>query len=230
MKYANLAIAAEKSAEDSIIIDSYKSLFTGSGFYLTKNRDIVGSKRRPPKFPSTADDLIKNWNDKNRFVYTQRRYLLYLAGLNDKKVIKANYMNIKEAYDKWNKDYYVVVLGGEKQWACSLFVGEALYMMNKKELNGDGKYFSAKEIWENRLGLTLVDESKDVQPGNIVAFDGIHVEIVMEVNQGKKSFCSRGTGRTAVEEGGRIVGVDFGTKRCGDDRKLDDPTIKFFKI
>jgi hypothetical protein len=61
---SSLAKAAEDLAKDGLIMKSYDSFFNDkSGFILTKNGKLKGAIRRPPKFPSTAKDLIDYENN-----------------------------------------------------------------------------------------------------------------------------------------------------------------------
>ena len=96
-----------------------------------------------------------------------------------------------------------------------------------------GKYLSARDIWDATGSLKKIDKTKDkVQPGDIVAFGGTHVEIVTKVDG--NSFCSIGAGR-----GGNpynIIGYKNGTEECGwtppglQNRYIDNEKIRFRRV
>jgi hypothetical protein len=52
-----VANAAEKIANDEVIMDSYIAFFKGKGYFLTKNSELFGAKRKPLKFPATSATL-----------------------------------------------------------------------------------------------------------------------------------------------------------------------------
>ena len=190
---------------------------------------LFGAKRKPPKFPPTSNDFSKKWNDSSWFVSTQRKYLLLLAGFDvGRSVRDSDYSSLKNAYDKWKLNYYVVFYGEDAIWSCNLFVGESLYRAGYKSIMSGGKYLSAKQIW-NGEKLTSVKKD-DVQRGDIAAFGGVHVEIVTNVRRGQwfedDEFCSRGAGRGPTGNG---------DERCdasnwfSGSREISNNDIKFFR-
>jgi len=231
---SNIAIKAKVLGEDEIMMKSYKDFYNQKGYFLTKNSRLIGAKRKPPRFPDNEKGFSKKWGDPNWFVITQKKYLLFLAGFSDQKIITDSlYSSLKSAYDDWNSKYFVVIYGASEasKWACNLFVGEALYLADKTQMS-TGKYYSAKQIWNAEGGFKLVDK-KDVQEGDIAAFGGHHVEIVTRVRRGQwfedDEFCSRGAGRGSS---------GFGTERCdasftnwfSGSREINDENIKFLRV
>ena len=222
-----IAQKASELAADSIIMNSYKDFYNGKGYFLTKNAALTGAKRKPPRFPDSSKGFSKKWIDSNWFVYSQRVYLLILARIDNTTPVKdSDYARIKEAYNKWDSGYYVVIYGGDVGWACNLFVGETLYWAGKSKVV-DGKYYSAKQIWSAQGGFKEVDK-KNIERGDIVAFGGYHVEVVTRVTEkgiifkDKVSFCSRGAGRGPI---------DIGTERCNDpQRQVSNNNVKFLRV
>ena len=152
------------------------------------------------------------------------------SGVDQGSVSIQKYGYFLRAYEEWNSKYIVVIYGLDRGWACNLFVGEALHLANKNTVI-DGKYLSAKQIWNGAGKLSLVAK-KDVVPGNIAAFGGTHVEIVTKVTRSQSffddEFCSRGAGRGSS---------DFGTERCESNfnplagsHEINNDNIRFFKI
>lgn len=223
-----IALKAEDLGNDTKIMDSYRSFFKGNGFFLTKNGKLYGAKRKPPKFPSNAKELMSKWTNNDWFVTAQRNYLMFMAGIDKTSTIKAShYISLKSAYEKWGINYYVVDYGKDAKWACNLFVGETLHWAGVTQMNGS-KYYSAKQIWEGSGGFKAVAK-KDLKRGDVAAFGGHHVEIVTKVERNHyisdDDFCSRGAGRTVFFG---LLGGDFGTERCGHE--IDDEDVKFFRV
>ncbi|PAM94562.1 hypothetical protein B4N84_11315 [Flavobacterium sp. IR1] len=222
MGIEKIASAAETLASDNKIMDSYRDFYNNKGYFLTTNKALKGSSKIS-KFPTEAN-FLNSWKS---YDMATKIYLLQLANLKDNEVTLKNYAKIKAANDKWPKDYYVVYYGKNAQWACNLFVGETLFKAGYKQMNGE-KYYSAKQIWNAEGPFKRVDK-KNAERGDIVAFKGIHVEIVTKVNRGQRffddDFCSRGAGRG---------NSDFGTERCegitGNSREIDDENVRFLTI
>ncbi|OUL60265.1 hypothetical protein [Flavobacterium sp. AJR] len=222
MAIEKIASAAERLGNNPDIMNSYRDFYNLKEYILTKNKDL-GGYLKPSKFPA-ATYFIEEWK---KYSQAQMKYLLYLADLNDKEINLKNYSKFKNAYEKWPNGYYVIYYGKNAKWACNLFVGEALHMAGYELRNGN-KYYSAKDIWEAKGILKIVDK-KDVERGDIAAFGGSHVEIVTKVNRGQTffddDFCSRGAGRGSS---------DFGTEKCegfaGNSREIDNENIRFLTI
>ncbi|OWP83638.1 hypothetical protein BWK59_09470 [Flavobacterium davisii] len=222
-----VAREAEKIANDSVIMNSYKDFYESKGYFLTKNGELANAKRKPLHFPSTPNGFSKKWMDSSWFVLTQRKYLLLLAQFDkDRKVTDADYYALKRAYDNWKSGYYVVFYGEDAKWSCNLFVGESLFMAGYTILS-NGKYLSARQIWNGEKLKPVKKEN--VQIGDIAAFGGTHVEIVTQVRRGQlfedDEFCSRGAGRGASGNG---------TEKCdasswASSREINNDNIKFFR-
>jgi len=224
-----VANAAERIANDEVIMDSYIAFYKGKGYFLTKNSELFGAKRKPPKFPAISNDFAKKWNDSTWFVSTQRKYLLLLAGLEGSRNVRdSDYSGLKSAYDKWESGYYVVFYGEDAKWSCNLFVGESLYLAGYTTIMSGGKYLSAKQIWNGEKLKSVKKE--DVQRGDIAAFGGTHVEIVTKVRKGQwfedDEFCSRGAGRGIVGNGDEICDA---SKWLSGSREISNKDIRFFR-
>jgi hypothetical protein len=206
-------------------MNSFKDFYNSKAYFLTKNESlgIKGRNNKPAKFPTKAY-FVQTWKT---YRISQIQYILYLADLKKDEGNIKNYDKIKRAYDRWPIEYFVIYYGADANWACNLFVGEALFGAGYKQMYGD-KYYSTKQIWNAEGGFKIVDK-KNVQRGDIAAFGGHHVEIVTKVNRGQKffddDFCSRGDGRGSS---------DFGTEKCegifGNSREINNDEIRFLTI
>jgi len=214
MANSRLAAAAEELARDSTRMDSYNELGRGSGYYLTENKKLGGALGKPDEFPGKAEHFIEYWK---KLGHSQRIYLLDLAGLDAGKISLDSYQKMKNAYNKWKKEYYAVFLNQSNWPSCNLFVGEALYMIDKNYLNSEKKYFSAREIRENKHPkLKLITDLKSVERGDIASMhSGGHVEIVTKVRP-DSGFYARG------------AGSGNGAERYSGS--VNDSTNKFYRV
>ncbi|TWP23810.1 hypothetical protein ETU10_06135 [Apibacter muscae] len=216
--------STEKLAKDNIIMNSYKDFYGGKGYFLTKNL-LLGGSKKPFFFPIKSS--FEKWWSSGELNIAQKKYILLLSGVNEYNVNKNAYDSIKKGYDKWNSNYLVVVYGGNKGWACNFFVGEALFFAGINTVVS-GKYLSAKQIWNGESSRMKLIDKKNLLAGDIAAFGGTHVEIVIRVHRGQlffdDDFCSRGAGRGAT---------DFGTEKCegmfGDTREIENSNIRFLR-
>lgn len=216
--------ATLKLAKDSFIMNSYKDFYNGKGYFLTKNRHLLEATKRPSAFPERKG-FESSWRNLEQ---NQKRYLAFLANVDDRRISVNQYEVLKKAFEKWNLQYYVVYYGADKGYdACNLFVGEAIYWAGK-DTSSNGKYLSAKQISQGTGSFKLIEDKKNVEIGNIVAFGDTHVEIVTKINRGHwlydDDFCSRGAGRGSS---------DFGTEKCEGllrSREIDNENRRFFKI
>ncbi len=104
----NIATAAESLANDLIIMNSYKDFYNGKGYFLTKNTVLSGTTKKPIFFP-IKNNFLSSWN---KFSFGQKFYLAKLAGLDANNIQTKHYESLKNAYDKWGAEYYVVIYGG----------------------------------------------------------------------------------------------------------------------
>ncbi|MBC7450948.1 MAG: hypothetical protein H7259_05630, partial [Cytophagales bacterium] len=140
---------------------------------------------------------------------------------------------IKLAFDKWPSNYYGLFYGHDYPWTCNLFVGETLYLAGMNILTGDGKYYTAKQLYDGagRFEIIKKRDAKNkilVSIGDIACFHGEHVEIVTSVNSNTFSdddFCSRGGGRGDKTEGKEKCESSFSTSR-----EINDNTIRFVRV
>ncbi len=210
-------------AKSDLMMNSYKDFYNGKGYFLTKNKNLLGATKRPYAFPEKKG-FESDWR---KLEQNQRRYLAFLANVDERRISVHQYEALKKAFDKWKSAYFVVYYGIDKGYACNLFVGEAIYWAGKDTSSG-GKYLSAKQISQGIGSFKLIEDKKNVEIGNIVAFGSTHVEIVTKVNRDyyyfDDDFCSRGAGRG---------NSDFGTERCeglSRSREINNENIRFFKI
>ncbi len=110
---------------------------------------------------------------------------------------------------KWTNLYPIFwgteVGSSETTNICNLFLGNALYLVGIEDLNGEKKYYSARQNWSGNHSRL-----KEVKRGAVAAFGGTHVEIVTQVYAdwlGRNAFCSRGGYRTPL--GGEKCGAEM---------------------
>ena len=221
--------AAKKVADDSLIIDSYNKFDAGKQLWVfTKNPNIESSARPTTDLPqkeskAKVDAWWKGLNIKQqRALYTgvvKEPDATIPGSISDKM-----YDSILKNLKNWKVGYRVFVIG-QHGYTCSTFVGETLYFAGH-QLTKNGKYYSAKEIWNGTHPLTKIDKD-DVVPGCIAAFGGVHVEIVTDVSRIlRDNFCSRGAGRGDGSNGKERCGSKF----IPDQRDINGKNVCFFKI
>jgi hypothetical protein len=222
--------AARKLANDNAIIKSYINFDEGKQYWIfTTNPNLLPSAQtlKPITFPSKRDQMNNWWkglNDRQkRVLYSHINKERYPERIADK-----DYDKIKAVYDNWPLKYTAVYYG-VKGWSCNQFVGETFFIAGKNLIHNK-KYYSAKDIWEAKYSLISVDKTK-VQPGDIAAFGGTHVEIVTKVDG--NNFCSIGAGRGSSGWLGLWSGD--GVEVCGwepvaKNRYINDNAIRFRRV
>jgi hypothetical protein len=245
LPHPSLATAAEALGDDTLAMESYRhfqdddgfgdSLAPTWGWFFSPNNFLLGSITRPAKFDS--------WGDWDAMKYQAQRVLVNLADIPQGDIGIANFKTpgrletLQTSYALWPESRVAVFQHGDSEPTntCNIFLGDALflagfgYVMHFSGLRlKDGKYFSAKEVWEasapKRGGVfpPFVPVNKqDIARGDIVAFHGNHVEIVTHVSPVPEvTFCSRGGYRQPM-----------GQEKCGEpDRVIDDPAIRFRRV
>ena len=217
--------AAKELARDKLIIDSYTQYDRNRHLWVfTKNSDLYGITNKPkiPPRDSSPKSLMR-W--KEDLTIAQTKIIKDLMG--DGNIEYSNFNSIIRALEKW-ENFYCVQYFGIEGFSCNLFVGETLFKAGKRCMNGNRKYFSAKEIWEGNAAFGVVKKN-DVRPGDIAAIKQSHVEIVTEVSGNE--FCAIGAGRSTALDS-YIGGYRNGNIVCGwlllhADRYIDNDNIRF---
>jgi len=133
------------------------------------------------------------------------------------KVITEEHSDVmREALALWPAQYHAVYygIGG---YTCNIFVGESLHRAGLRVMQG-GKYYSARQIWNGVSPFVRITNLADARRGDIVAFDGEHVEIVTRVSP--QGICSRGAGREQGYEKYIWLSIDDGLERCEDHKRM----------
>ncbi|MDR3060746.1 MAG: hypothetical protein LBU57_01375 [Dysgonamonadaceae bacterium] len=224
--------AAKKLANDETIINSYTNFDKKIQYWVfSKNGNLLpkGQTLKPGTFPLRKEQFGNWWKGltdrQKRVLYSTLNKDNYSQAISNK-----DYEKIKKVYDSWPLGYIAVYYGVEG-WSCNQFVGEALFMAGKTVMS-NGKYYSAKEIWEAKSPLVEIDKEKTkIKPGDIAAFGGTHVEIVTNVDG--NDFCSIGAGRGSEILFG-IIKSGNGVEVCGfefyNSRYINSKNIKFRRL
>ena len=228
--------AAIKLGKDETIINSYTRFDKHEqNWVFSKNRNLLptGQAMKPHSFPNSIGELNNWWatltDRQKRVLYSSIDKNFYPQRISDK-----DFHRIKSNYDNWPTMYIAIYYGVDGN-ACNQFVGETLFMAGKNLLSG-GKYYSAKDIWEAKGPLVPVDKTKNkVEPGDIAAFGGTHVEIVTKVDG--NSFCSIGAGRVLTGRAAilNLIRSGNGIEVCGfeiaaQNRYISSDTIRFRRV
>lgn len=122
--------------------------------------------------------------------------------------------------------------GTDEAYTCNIFVGECIYLYKGATVAMNGsKYNSANDVFTGRASQITEVKKEKTMPGDIAAFNGVHVEIITSVQRadliGNINFCSRGGGRS----------YDNGIEKCGSwydidnmQRDLANSYIKIFRV
>ncbi|WP_422092011.1 hypothetical protein [Tenacibaculum ovolyticum] len=102
----------------------------------------------------------------------------------------------------WRSDLYSVFWSDTsdgKRWLCNVFVGDAIYMNNRKNFtSGNNHYYDPSQIYMGKSSLRKRNNYKDVEAGDICVFGTHHVEIITSIQKNliaDDGFCSIGAGR-----------------------------------
>ena len=217
----NLADVAEQLAQKDKLLKSYEDFQDKrKSWFYSPNKHLSGATPKPS---------FSSWKDWGRLGQNQKRYLIEQAGLNERSISSKDEEKLLKAHRGWPAEYSVVYWGGgEDNYTCNIFVGDSLFYAGKTIF---GKYHSAKAFYDGQVpDFKLVDKKEGVQRGDVAAFGGTHLEIVISVSKekdwwGDLSFCSRGAGRVS----------DQGTEKCGGswfgkDRYVEEEDIRFYRL
>lgn len=229
----DLASSAERLGSDGLVMEGYSKFQNKErGWFFSPNPNLVSATPSPKR-------TIDNWSDWKNLHWKQQRVLANIMGEPNEKIEKtdSNLEKVVEALKIWRRNLYAVFWSipdgyDTEAYTCNIFVGDSLYLCGKNIINSENKYYSAKQIYNAIEPFALVNK-KNVKRGNIVAFSGVHLEIVTKVyteenwfSADEKVFCSRGGGRASSE---------MGTEKCGTawfetDRRINVDDIHFLTI
>jgi hypothetical protein len=227
-----LSTAAQNLGSTYLIMEYYYRFESGdSGFFFSPNRFLKSATAKPKNF--------KNWDDWDNLSSNQRKTLSSLAGFEEDTsdvVRKDTHLNIlKLAYKElWDERLFSVfwqTADFAGVWTCNIFVGDAIYLWNKKAiLNSRRHYYGPKDIFNGLKEFKKID-AKDVSPGCVVVFGSTHVEIITEMKKysyADTGFCSIGAGRGSRDETG-MVKCDTSLTIFGR-RELEDPNNSYYHV
>lgn len=234
-----LVQAAKKLGSDIEIMDSYWAYHEREqNWFFSPNPNLDQACRKPTSFD--------NWNSWNRLSTKQKMTLSTLAGFkNDATDIKKNknhFSKLREAYmSKWRADLYSIFWANEgngKLWLCNVFVGDAIYLCNRKNFtSGNNHYYDPKQIYGGQSPLRKRSDYKDIQAGDICVFGSHHVEIITRIQKNTfadDGFCSIGAGRGVNREQVGNVKCDsdwgWGLPYVGGSRELKDKNNSYYYI
>ena len=229
LPHPQLADAARTLGDDAVSMESYQhfqgpgngdGLAPAWGWFFSPNAALKASVKKPTKLDSWAD-----WAALSSPTNRERIVIADLAGFDPAAGIPENAANLaklKAAYAKWPATKVAAFLRGsvEASNTCNLFLGDALYIAGLAKMRTEeAKYFSAAEVFTGNPPFYEVAKGH-VQPGDIAAFGGSHLEIVTSVSPGVggRTFCSRGGYRPPM-----------GKEKC-TGRVVSDSSIRFMRV
>ena len=250
-----LAAAAKRLGSDTVIMDSYWKYYgREQNWFFSPNLNLDNAASRPYSFPTQESwEKLKpkereaKWQ---RLSSRQRMTISALAGFGyqGKGINLDNshhFAKLREGYKKWRPDLYSVFWSDERngnRWLCNVFVGDAIYLCNKRSFTAGNKhYFAPRQIYSGQSFLRKRSRYKDVQIGDIIVFGTYHVEIITQLKKdywiADDGFCSIGAGRAIHPEA--IQGDGDGKPRCdtfyessiiSDSRELGDRRNSYYHL
>ena len=253
----HLAEAAKRLGSDTVIMDSYwKYHEREQNWFFSPNWHLDNATKRPASFPSEGDWAklkSKERQDKwDNFSSKQRMTICSLVGFGyEGRGINLDnshhFSRLRAGYNKWRSDLYSVFWSDDnvgKRWLRNVFVGDAIYLYNKKSFTSANQhYFDPRQIYLRQSTLTKRRNVEEVQVGDIVVFGTHHVEIITELRKnqvifaGFKSddgFCSIGAGRGYSRTDRNNIGD--GKQKCdsaftpSEDRELGNSEHSYFYL
>jgi hypothetical protein len=214
-----LAEKAKIIADNTILVKAYGNFQDKTwGWWFSPNDKLAGAVPKPAG--------LNAWSDWDGFRWQQRQVLADLAGLSPNNLPHnaTNLNKLKQALTQWPDKFHAVFQSGttEETNTCNLFLGDALTLDGREQLQANGKYFSAQQIFQGQGNFREIPVFY-VSPGDIACW-GPHVEIVTKVNYPDGTFCSRGGFRRPI-----------GSEVCEDDRgdgqrKLSLSGLRFVRV
>jgi hypothetical protein len=233
----SVADRAKQLAREPAVIDSFRR-FQGKPHYdlpqqtwfFAANSNLAGAVGRPRAAPTSWWD----WDD-NILGWRRRTVLANLAGLDPNRVPRtlASLVKLREAFNRWPAGRVAVFQGGEiydeegnpipesrreKTNVCNIYVGEALFADGVDQRDPQGKYYSARQIYDGLAPYLVRVEQAEAARGDVAAW-GRHVEIVMSLDQAAGTFCTVSSS-----------GPDISQELCAEERRrLDNRVVRFFR-
>ena len=218
-EHKTLAEKATLIADQPILVKAYENFQKKTwGWWFSPNGTLAGAVAKPAN--------LSGWNDWDSFDWRQRTTLANLAGVNANSLGRTapNLSKLEAALTQWPDNYYAVFQSGttEETNTCNLFLGDALTLDRRAQVQANRKYYSAQQVHRGEGGFREVPLFY-VVIGDIACWGG-HVEIVTDVNYSEGTFCSRGGYRTPP-----------GRELCEDEaktgrRKFDCPGLRFMRV
>ncbi len=240
-----LVAAAKRLGSDKEIMDSYwKYHEREQNWFFSPNPNLGGATEKPTSFPSADSwgklkpgERLSKWNN---FNLKQRMTISTLAGFgHEGRGINldnsSHSSRLREGFTSWRSDLHSVFWsdnGDSKRWLCNVFVGDAMYLYNGKNLtSGNKHYYDPDQIYKGKSSLRKRNSYKDVQVGDICVFGTHHVEIITGIQNNwvaDDGFCSIGAGRGGSRE-------EMGLMKCDSffasgSRELDNDDHTYFQI
>lgn len=218
-EHPTLAEKAKFIADNPILVKAYENFQDKIwGWWFSPNEKLAGAVSKPAGLTS--------WSDWDGLRWQQRQTMADLAIMNAGSLARnTNNLNkLKQVLTQWPDNYYSVFQSGttEETNTCNLFLGDALTLDGRTQLQANGKYYSAQQIYQGQGGFREVPLFY-VSVGDIACW-GPHVEIVTKLNYSDGTFCSRGGFRKPI--GGELCEEDQNNGR----RKLDLSGLRFMRV
>ncbi len=237
----NLADVAINLGNNDKIMNSYYAFHkTKQNWFFSPNPHLNQAASKPTSFDK--------WSSWDRISGKQRMTLAVLAGFHyTAKKIKRNdqdFAKLRKAFLDWPNDLYSVFWSNDdnkKVWLCNVFVGDAIYLFNKRSFtSGNNHYYDPEQILNGKSFLHKRDGFKDVIEGDIVVIGTGHVEIVTRIEKNwvfDDGFCSVGAGRGLSPDRSGGDGTvkcdsDFGRflPKIGGPREIEDSNNTYFYL
>lgn len=218
-EHKTLAEKAKFIGDQPMLVKAYEMFQKKTwGWWFSPNGTLAGKVSKPAN--------LKSWSDWDSFDWRQKAALADVAEVNANSLGRnaTNLSKLETALKQWPDDYYAVFQSGSTSDTntCNLFLGDALTLDGRAQVQANGKYYSAQQVHQGEGGFREVPLFY-VVIGDVACW-GEHVEIVTEVNYSEGTFCSRGGWRTPP--GSELCEEQAKTGR----RKLDYPGLRFMRV
>lgn len=194
---SGIKTAAVDLGTNDKVMDSYhrfqeKEVADGDltwGFFFSRDSTLTSATKKPKSFST--------WKEFNKLGPRTRRTLFMISRITGEVVhnkyseTKDNLKKLQKAYEYWPSDQYAVHQSGSSEASntCNVFVGNALYEAGYTG-NNNGKFWSAKQVYEGAEGAFVEIDKAFTMPGDIVAYGG-HVGVVVKVDVENEQFITR---------------------------------------
>ncbi|WP_299215073.1 hypothetical protein [uncultured Aquimarina sp.] len=202
-------------------------------WFFSPNPKLAGATRRPNSFNS--------WSHWNSLSSSQKSTIASLAGFHytasNVKKNKDHLDRLKKAYHNWEHTLFSVFwsnAGSHKIWLCNVFVGDSIYLYNKKSFTSANRhYYDPRQILSGQTSLKKRESYKEVSPGDIVVIGTGHVEIITSIAThmfADDGFCSIGAGRGSDSEGSGNGQVKCDGVFSSSVRELDNDNNTYYYL